>query len=715
MNIWRDTHGVAHVEGRDLVDVIHGEGYAHGRDRALEIFLMRILGQGRGSELLDASDEMLAIDTFFRRMNWAQNMESELGKITPEMRALFQAYCDGVNTACSEKFPWELKLLGCRFEPWCIEDILMTSRMFGYISLAQSQGEMERLLVEMVQAGVSEEKLHDLFPGILQGLDIGLIRQVKFSERIVLPSSLWNTAAVSMMASNNWVVSGTKTASGKPILCNDPHLEINRLPSVWYEIVLKTPDQYAAGASFPGVPGILVGRTSDLAWGATYAFMDATDSWIEQCEAGMYFREPDAWHTFTERKEVIKRKKKPPVEIVFYENEHGILDGDPNETGFYLTTAWAPSMSGAVSVSSIVSMWHAKDVKQGMETLRNIESAWSFVLADVHGNIGFQMSGMMPKRRDGISGFVPLPGWKEENDWMGFEDPANLPMCSNPEQGFFVTANQDLNAFGTAHPITLPMGPYRSDRITELLEANDQFSCTDMYAIHHDVYSTQARAFMDMLVPLLPDTPTARILKEWDCRYSADSKGAWIFKQFYTALRRQVFGEHGFGPAVIDHLETHTGIFNDFYLNFDRVLLSDESAWFNGSSREELYTQALNTALAQEPRTWGESRQLILAHILFGGRLPRWLGFDRGPITLIGDLATPHQGQIFESGGRKTCFAPSLKMAIDLSTDEIHTALPGGPSDRRFSRWYCSDLENWINGIYKRISPDSGQARLPFP
>jgi len=222
MKIWRNADGVAHVEGVNLEDAINGMGYAHGRDRAMQLLLMRILGQGRGSELLDAGDEMLKIDLFFRRMNWHAHMAEEMEKFPGDSLSLCQSYCDGVNTALSEKFPWEFKLLGYKPEPWTVEDILLMSRMMGYLTLAQSQGEMERLFVEMVQAGVSEEKLQDLFPGILGGMDLDLIRQIKLGERIMSPVSLWNIAAPVMMASNNWVVSGKKTLSGKPILCNDP-------------------------------------------------------------------------------------------------------------------------------------------------------------------------------------------------------------------------------------------------------------------------------------------------------------------------------------------------------------------------------------------------------------------------------------------------------------------------------------------------------------
>ncbi|MBW1869195.1 MAG: penicillin acylase family protein, partial [Deltaproteobacteria bacterium] len=249
----------------------------------MQILLMRILGQGRASEILDSSDEMLEIDKFFRRMNWTGSTSSEIEKFSPEVKEVTDAYCKGVNRAFEEKVPWECKLLRFKPEPWCTEDVILISRMIGYLTLAQSQGEMERLLIEFVQAGMDEERLNELFPGILGGLDIDLVKKIELQERLVSPPSLWNIAAPLMMASNNWAVSGKKTVSGKPILSNDPHLEVNRLPNVWYEMVLETIDGYAMGGTMPGAPALLVGRNQNLAWSATYTFMDGTDSWIEKC------------------------------------------------------------------------------------------------------------------------------------------------------------------------------------------------------------------------------------------------------------------------------------------------------------------------------------------------------------------------------------------------------------------------------------------------
>lgn len=712
--IWRDKHGVCHVEGKDRKEVFELMGYAHGNDRGMQMLLMRILGQGRTSELLDSSDEMLEIDKFFRRMNWGGSTSDEVTKMSPAAKETADAYNRGVNQLFSKKIPWEFKLFGYSPEPWRTEDSILISRMIGYLTLAQSQGEMERLFIELVQTGIDEQRLRELFPGILEGLDIDLVKKIKLQERIVSPASLWNIAAPLMMASNNWVVAGRKTASGKPILANDPHLEVNRLPNVWCEMVLQTKDRYAMGGTMPGVPAVLVGRNPDLAWGATYTFMDSTDSWIEQCKDGKYLRQPDKFVQFTAREEIIRRKKKDSVKVIFYENDHGVLEGNPYEESCYIATAWAPSFSGAVTYNSAVKMWDAKNVREGMDILGYMESSWNWVMADTQGNIGYQMSGLMPKRREGISGFVPLPGWEEKNNWQGFEKPEDLPRCYNPENGYFVTSNQDLNELGKVSPINVGMGPYRSDRIGSLLAANNKITLEDMYKVQHDVFSTQAESFMKILAPLLSGAGWAKKLEDWNLQYSADSEGACLFDRFYRELRKQVFGENGFGRTAAEYLEEHTGIFNDFYINFDRILLAENSLWFGGRKREDIYLQAAEKALQGPAQKWGDLRKLVLKNILFNGKLPRFLGFDRGPITIIGSLATPHQGQIFESAGRQTSFAPSFRMVTDLSTDEIYTNMAGGPSDRRFSQWYCSDLNNWLTGTYKKVGVASGQEKIPF-
>ena len=704
--IQRDAHGVPHIEADAEADLYWGLGYCHALDRGMQMLLMRILGEGRAAECLEASDDMLQIDKFFRRVNWAGGVEEEIAKLSPEAKNFCETYCAGANTYFSQKIPWEFNLLGYKPEPWKIENIFTLARMAGYLTLAQSQAEIERLFIEMVQAGISREKLDELFPNILGGLDIELIKKVKLAERIVPLSVKWNHVVPTMMASNNWVISGSKTASGKPMLANDPHLETNRLPNVWYEIVLQTKDRYAIGATMPGLPGILIGRNSDVAWGATYTFMDAIDSWIEHCKDGKFLQNENRWMEFRQRREVIKRKKQTPVEMTFYENNHGVLEGNPFEEGFYVTTRWTASKLGATSINAMVKMWSATNVEEGMNCLGQLESAFNWVLADRHGNIGYQMSGLMPMRREGVSGFVPLPGWKKENDWQAFADYKDLPRCVNPAAGFFVTANNDLNQCGVVKPINICMGAYRADRIAQMLAKKEKITIDDCREIHYDVYSLQAEYFMKILRPLLPETPPGKILREWDCCYDPESQGAFLFEKFYATLRREVFGKNGCGTATVDFLAHESGVFVDFYDNFDRVLLAENSAWFGGESRARLYRRVAAEALQIAPKTWGEVNQIKLKHLVLGEKLPVAAGFDRGPIILRGGRATPHQGQIYKSAGRTTSFTPSFRLVTDLEQEEVHTNLAGGPSDRRFSKWYCVDLMNWVTGKYKLLKPD---------
>ncbi len=703
--IYRDKYGIPHLKCKSKEELFRGQGYVHAFDRGMQMIMMRILGQGRASELLESSDGMLVIDRFFRKMNWSGNTGEEIRKLPEETKLLLSSYCDGANEALSKKFPWELKLLGVKFEPWKIEDIIQISRMIGYLSLSQSQGEMERLFVEMVQAGVTRDKLEELFPGILGGMDMELLKKVNINERIVPDSRLWNIAVPRMMASNNWVISGKKSASGKAMLANDPHLEVNRLPSVWYDLFFEQEDRFVYGASMPGVPGILIGRSDDLSWGVTYSFMDAEDSWIEKCKEGKYFREDTGWSPFNVRKEMIKRKGKEPAESVFYENDHGILDGNPSVEGFYLATNWASSKSGALSLVNILKIMDAMTAEEGMSCLGRIETSWNFVLADRKGNIGYQMSGLMPKRREGVSGFVPLPGWDKKNDWNGFESFENLPRVINPDEGFFVTANNDLNRYANVKPINMPMGNYRAERIKRLLNQDKKFTMEAFFMMQMDVYSIQAEEFMKILMPLLPETLNGKILKDWDCRYDPDSEGAFLFEEFYKELYKEVFGNN-LGPGLIDYLGHETVTFVDFFMNFDRILLSEKSLWFNGLSREEIYRRAAGKIMKIKAKKWKDVQKVVFKHIIFGGKLPSFLGFDRGPVTIPGGRATIQQGQIYRSSGRATTFVPTFRFVMDFAKEEFLSALAGGPSGRRFSKWYVSGLKDWIKGKYKTLKPN---------
>ena len=302
--ISRDAHGVPHIRADYETDLYRGLGWCHGTDRAMQLVLVQTLAAGRACERLADNDEMLDVDRFFRRMDFGRGADAELDKLPAAERTCIDAYIDGVNRALATSIPWELRAVGVKSATYTAADAIALSRLIAYVSLAQSQGDMERLLVQMVQGGVPRGHLEGLFPGSRGDLDPYLIRKVKVGEPLVPDAVRWLAGVPHTIGSNNWVISGTKTASGRAMLANDPHLEVNRLPSVWYEVVLEQGDKYFVGATMPGLPAAIIGRTRDLAWGVTYAFMDATDSWIEDCKDGCrkrFIDGEDRWVPFEVR------------------------------------------------------------------------------------------------------------------------------------------------------------------------------------------------------------------------------------------------------------------------------------------------------------------------------------------------------------------------------------------------------------------------------
>lgn len=705
ITIARNAHGIPEITARTFDDIAFGMGWVHSHDRQLQTLLTRILLQGRAAEILAGEPALVEVDKYMRRMNFFPDPDAVIKKLEPAAKSALQAYADGFNFHLLNHRPvFEFRLLGHTPEPWEIKDTMILAKIMAYLGLADAQGTMEKFLVQMIKNDIDAKKLKELFPYLTEKIDYALMKKVTLSPPLVPEAVAWLEKIPRMRASNNWVVSGDRTESGKPICCSDPHLEVNRIPSIWQEIVLRSPNDTIMGASLPGTPALGIGRNGAFAWGPTYSFMDMIDYRIEHCRDGKY-RRGKKWIPFSIREEIIHVKKGAPIKERIYENDLGILEGNPNDEGYYFVMCWSAARDcGAGDINGMLRVMQSKTVKEGMSNFRQLDAlSFNWVMADTRGNIGYQMSGRLYNRPKGVSGLVPLPAWETKYDSRGFVKKSMLPSLYNPRDGIIVTANQDLNSLGKMNPINLPMAPYRADRITQLLKNRKKLTAADMKRIHFDLYSLQAARLMKIIRPLLPDTENGRTLRKWDCAYSADSAGATLFESVYQSLLKIVFGDHGMSREVVTFLMNETGLFNDYYGNFDTILMKQKSAWFNGRSRNYLFKKAIQEGLRITPAPYGETRQVVLSHLLFGGRLPRFLGFDYGPITLPGNRATVPQGQIFKSAGRITTFSPSYRMIADMATGEIQTTIAGGASDRRFSKWYLSDLQNWLRGVYKTL------------
>ncbi len=705
IQISRSTGGIPEVYARSSRDLFFGNGWIHANDRQLHMMLTRVIMKGEASQYLDDSSELIALDRFIRQMRFAPDIHEELSKLDAETRSSLDAYCEGVNNFLKyDKNIFEFKILGYKPEPWKPEDTMLLIKAFTYLGLSYAQADMERLIVQMVQHGISNEKIKELYPYLSDTIDRELLKKVTMKTPLVPEAVSWLEIIPRFTASNNWTVSGALTQSGKPILCGDPHLEVNRIPGVWHEIILRTPQNKFIGVGIPGAPGVLIGRNDNIAWSATYSFMDMIDFRIEECRNGKY-RRGNNWKDFTVHEEIIQTKKRNRIIEKVYENEHGILEGDPYADGFYLIGNWSTRyQSGAGDLMGLHGVMHSQNVKDAIVNFKKYEcSTYNWVIADTEGNIGYQMSGKAFARPPEFSGLLAQNGDSVVYDHKGFIPVQDLPSQYNPPEGIIVTANQDMNHLGKSSPINLPMAAYRSDYIERNLKKEAMLTTEKMKDIHNNLYSLQAERLMPMILPHIPAGEKGDILRSWDYYYTGNSLAASIFENIYLALLKIVFGENSLGRDVVQYLMTETGIFNDYYGNFDNILLKENSSWYNEISRDDIIAKAVKEGLELPVMPYGKTKRFVYSHLLFGGKLPRFLGFDRGFFSLPGGRATILQGQLFRSSGRGTSFSPSYRFITDMGTGSYESNSAGGISDRRFSRLYFNRHADWIQGKYSRI------------
>lgn len=716
VNFKRDDHGVIHLKGTNLKDYAFGLGIAHGTDRSMQMIFTRTIANGRACEILDNKPELLQIDIFMRDLGIAYQSKKELSKLSPEVKDFLVNYSNGVNRALEDSPSSIFKLVGHRPEPWTPADTLSTMRIMAYVGLAQTQQTMEKFLIQLIKAGSPLDNLKALFSPHLDNIDEKTVELIK-NLNIFWESIPSLDGIPTFKNSNNWSIAPMKSQSGSTIHCNDPHLEGNRLPSVWQEIVYNHPNGYVMGASMPGVPGIAMGRTQDVGFGFTYGFMDTIDYFIETIEDHSYKIE-DHFHALNSRVETIKRKNSTDYKIEVYETTNGVLERDYNQNlkdGLYLSRAWSGyGFPIGKTIEALMNIPFSKNAIDAAKECSKVFISCNWVLSDKKGNLVYQQSGYLPKRKD--SGLFPLDGSKKENHWEKIHEEDQLARFENPKEGFIATANDDLNEEGKPLSINLPMGPYRADRIKQLLSKKEKLDVIDMKAIQSDLYSLQAEKFMKLWEEFIPDTPSGKLLKSWDLRYCKNSKAPYLFEKIYVQLLEDFYADHIHDRKSWEYLLNETCLFIDFYYFFDLPFLEDQDLrfkkFFIKKSKKEYFKQAIEKVLMQIPfskiKKWGEVNSFSMNHIMLGDTALGKLLFNKGPYPIDGNRATIVQGQVYRTGGRQSSFCPSWRFISDFSTDGAFTILAGGPSEKRFSKYYNTEVKRWLNYQYKHIHADKG-------
>ncbi len=739
----RHFEGMPEVWLKKHDDLAFVQGLMHAHERLMQMQLVKVIGAGRVSELLKADRETLEIDVFMRGLGLEAAAKKEIETLSPAALHFLTRYCEGVNCYIETVKPWpfEMRLAGLRPQIWRLQDTLVLLRLMSYIGLAQSQEDLERWIFECLQNDVSLEKLKSLFHPHLADLSDDLLeiyKKVEVAHRVLPKEIRYLGALPKLMASNNFVVSGDRSISKKPLHAFDPHLDVNRLPGVWHEVLFYWQDEFAHGISVPGLPGLCMGRNRNLSFSFTYGFMDTIDFFVEEIRGGQV-REGEKFVPLSARSEVISRKGKADLVMNVMQSRNGVVEfpidldevqqnprGTKKKTepragdwpkvadGFYLSRAWSQLETGASeTLEALAGLLVAQKVTQAQSLTRKVLVSCNWLIADQAGNIGYQQSGLAPRRKS--SGLFPLLGWEASNSWNGLVPSDELTSHLNPPDGILVTANEDWNRAGHKALINASMGDCRGSRIRKLIQQTSKHNVESLQKIQTDIFSEHAARHLGDWGKYIPKGPLKSILDGWDKKYDKYSVGAVVFEELYREIFRKMFGTDWLGNAWIS-LQERTPILADFYAHFDRVWLADEPSiyelWFQAKSRRERVENAVRIVeeryQAKEVPLWGDLNQVWMRNIFFQGKWPRFLNFfiplDYGPIEIEGGRGTVVQGAVFESHGRVGTFSPSFRFVCDHAENESYTVLMGGSSDRFSSVFYRNQVKMLLKNKYKKVS-----------
>ncbi|MDH3719648.1 MAG: penicillin acylase family protein, partial [Planctomycetota bacterium] len=416
----RDQYGVPHIRSDSWRTCLYGLGYLHAVDRPTQILFAREIARGTAAASIANTHELLETDRFFRQAGLYLRLAEESRDLDDSTFGDLTSYCEGVNDGMKDagrSLP--MWATGFEPEPWTQKAVLLIGNLLSFGGLAIGQQQSERLLLELIQLITDDGRLRELFAPRLDGVDFELLRRVKISHQLSDQALELIADLPRLAGSNAWAVSPSRSATGAALLASDPHLEVNRLPAIWYEAVLGWEDRYVMGATLPGCPLFGVARTDRVAWGVTYVKGDTSDYFIEDCRAGgstrWQYRRGQEWLDFAVREEVIDRKDSPADVLRVYSNEVGTLEGDPDENGpgFYLSVQWAGHYEGSArSIATWLDVAHSENVTEAMDAvLDNPQPSLNWVFADRDGHIGSQASGWFPARAPKHNGLVPLPAW----------------------------------------------------------------------------------------------------------------------------------------------------------------------------------------------------------------------------------------------------------------------------------------------------------------
>ena len=669
VTVTRDGHGVPTIEAAGLEDLFFAQGYVTAQDRLWQMDVMRRFGGGELSEIL--GEDLLKVDREQKVLGLRAAATKALQTASRRDRSFFEAYARGVNAYISSRvhnLPIEFRILGYAPTQWKPEDSLVIANEmvkdlnyhYFYDALAREKI-LTKLGPDLTADLYVNRSWHDRPPTVMRE-DLNPPENAGDSDdednedspdnsvTQKVPASLENVATegLPVNGSNDWVVSGMHTVTGKPLLSNDMHLG-HQMPNLWYEAHLHAGNLDVAGVTLPGMPYVIVGHNQRIAWGFTNVGPTVTDVYIENFNGQGAYQTPGGWAQPEHRTEVIHVKGKPDVNVDVRITRHGpivteIVSGETRP----LALRWTLYDSLHIPFLDVNEAQNWQDFRRAFSQLD--APGQNVVFADVDGNIGYQTTGKVPIRAAG-DGSLPVSGADNAHEWTSYIPFEELPSIYNPPSGIIGTANGRITPDNYPNSVSMEWeAPWRTERIYRVLESGRQSSMADMLALQNDVHSEAEQFAAERFVYAVDHAtkPSARakqaadLMRSWDGRMLASSAAPTIAENSILELRRLLL-EPKLGSAPADskpedtvlNWKTYSWEMRSVWL--ENILLHRPKRWLPETfpNYDELLTAAVDAAVngPTVPKDlaswrWGAFNAIEIQHPILG-KIPvikRWSG-----------------------------------------------------------------------------------------
>jgi penicillin G amidase len=719
VQIYRDSWGVPHIYAQNEADLFFAQGYVQAQDRLWQMELHRRMAGGTLSEIFGEST--LAVDKFSRATGLMRIAVVSCSAMDKTTLGVLDSYCSGVNAflkANGDNLPVEFSLLGFKPAPWVPADSLSVSELIAW-GLGKNW-EVELLRGRLVQK-IGAEKAGQLLAPYPDTKPLIVPPELLVSP-LGTPVAVGLHGNSDIVGSNNWVIDGEKSMTGKPLLANDPHLSV-MMPSIWHETGLHAGGFDVTGVSLPGCPLVIIGRNKDISWGVTNLPADTQDLFIEKINPAnpLQYEHKGQWKDMQVVDELIKvRGHSAPEEVKIRLTVHGpIMDNVIKGLEQPLAMQWAGNCR-----SQLLESAYMLDKSRNWDEFHHALRYWdapsqNIVYADNKGNIGYQATGLLPIRGKGW-GMVPAPGWTGEYDWTGYIPYEDLPSVLNPSTHFIATANNKVVSDNYSYFMGYDWSPpYRAQRITGLLTAKEKLSVQDFQAMHADVFDIPAQILVPYMTGISPvdsrEEQALDILKKWDFNDRSDAAGPAIFHVFYVKMLKNTLQEK-LGDKLFNDYAKAMGGSGDVHTVFMIGIIKDNTnSWFDDTrtveneTRDTLLAKSFSEAVAElgansgaEPSQW---KWGLIHYTEFSHPLARVPGlsaiFSRGPVPTPGSRYTVNVAAFDYNNPYGVVAIPSYRQIIDWSNPDKSLAMHStGQSGLVFSKHYDDMISSWLKVQY---------------